>query len=364
MHSSFNIYPSITYQNLNCALVTYSPLYPSAYRRHVYSRPCCCFIGGYQLTSLVLHSQRTPWYAAFHGLSTETLLVTPRLADNGSRLALLVPVSWMSLSIYLSKNSDALHATYQATTLLAAFAVGLYASIITYRIFFHPLRNIPGPRLAAVSKFWHSFKLLNLQNQKLLTELHEKYGDIVRTGPNEVVVMRAEAVPAVHGPGSKCRKAPWYDMLQKERSIHATRTPSLHQQRRKIWDQGFGMKALRQYQDRVAGHVDSFSANIRERLGSTRNATELFYFFGFDVMGDTAFGKDFNMLKSNVEHPIVKIMRSGIYVIGRLTPLPWLVTILSSLPGANGDFKRLESYAEDSIMKLSKTDRGGEDVSI
>lgn len=175
--------------------------------------------------------------------------------------------------------------------------------------------------------------------------------------------MRAEAVPAIHGPGSKCRKAPWYDMAQKERSIHSARSPQLHQQRRRIWDQGFGTKALRTYQERVAVHVDNLSANILRRLGETVKCTELFYFFGFDVMGDTAFGRDFDMLKSNVQHPIVKIMRNGVYVLGRLTPIPWLVTLLVSIPGANNDFLKLEKYAEESILKLSKTSRGDEGVS-
>ncbi|PVI02264.1 cytochrome P450 [Periconia macrospinosa] len=282
--------------------------------------------------------------------------------DHAPHLASLVLVACISIFAIQFQSTEASSAAIQATNTILAFAGGLYSSIGTYRIFFHPLRNVPGPRLAAVSKFWHSVKISGLQNHSFLAEMHRKYGDIVRTGPNEVVVMRSEGVPAIHGPGSKCRKAPWYDMLQKERSIHSTRTPQLHQQRRRIWDRGFGTKALRQYQDRIAEHVDRFSANIQERLGSSRNITNLCYFFGFDVMGDTAFGKDFNMLKSNVEHPIVKIMRGGIYIIGRFTPVPWLVTILSSIPGANGDFKRLESYAEDSIMKLSKMNSGGDDI--
>jgi tryprostatin B 6-hydroxylase len=234
--------------------------------------------------------------------------------------------------------------------------------MLVYRLFFHPLSAVPGPILAKATKFWHSFKLSNLQNQEVLEALHKQYGDIVRVGPNEVVIFRADGVPAVHGPRSKCIKAPWYDMLQKDRSIHATRKPSLHQARRKIWDQGFGMKALRSYQEQVKTHVDRLCANIGKRLDEPINCTQLFLFFGFDVMGDTAFGSGFGMLESNEEHPIAQIMRGGIYIIGRLTPIPWLVTVLTSLPGANADFKKLEAYAEESIQKRPKMDGDDDDV--
>jgi tryprostatin B 6-hydroxylase len=282
--------------------------------------------------------------------------------DHGPLLAALVPLTWITVYLSFARTSTFLEAAKEATALLSSYGIGLFSSMIIYRLLFHRLRAIPGPTLAKVTKFWHSTKLSNLQNHELLEALHHQYGDIVRIGPNEVVVFRADGVPAIHGPGSKCVKAPWYDMLQKDRSIHATRKPHLHQWRRKIWDQGFGMKALRSYQTRVNKQVDALSRTITKRLGKTINCTQLFSFFGFEVMGETAFGSGFGMLESNEEHPIVRIMRSGVYIIGRLTPVPWLVTVLTSLPGANLDFKKLESYAEESIIARSKMDTDPDDV--
>lgn len=304
-----------------------------------------------------------PLAASIAGVSAHLLyFIHGEHHDNAPRIAALIPITWTTLLVILSRTSPWLQAAISTTILCTSFAAGLFTSILTYRLFFHPLRSIPGPTLAKATKFWHSIKLSTLQNQEFLEDLHQRYGDVVRIGPNEVVVFRADGVPLIHGPGSRCIKAPWYDMLQKDRSIHATRKPQLHQQRRKIWHQGFGMKALRSYQERVKTHVDNLSENIGKRLGESRNFTELFLFFGFDVMGDTAFGSGFDMLKTNEEHPIVQIMRGGIFIIGRLTPIPWLVTVLSSLPGAAGDFKKLEAFAERSIQNRAKLDRGEDDV--
>lgn len=63
-----------------------------------------------------------------------------------------------------------------------AFFVPLFTSMILYRVFEHPLRNFPGPRMAAVSKLWHFFYAFGKQNHLLLEDLRTTYGPFVRTG--------------------------------------------------------------------------------------------------------------------------------------------------------------------------------------
>lgn len=153
-------------------------------------------------------------------------------------------------------------------------------------------------------------------------------------------------------------------MLQKDRSIHATRQPHLHQARRRIWDQGFGMKALQSYQDRVKAKVELLAQNIGRRTGQTIDCRELFLYFGMDIMGDVAFGEGFGMLESNKPHAIMNIMRSGIYILGRLSPVSWFITVVASLPGANADWAKLEKFSEEQVYKRSKMERDEGDVSI
>ncbi|ORY04755.1 putative benzoate 4-monooxygenase cytochrome P450 [Clohesyomyces aquaticus] len=283
---------------------------------------------------------------------------------SGPWLTILVPVAWTIITVLLHHEETLLVAIKDSTLLACSFALGLYGSMITYRIFFHPLRHFPGPKLARVSKFWHAAKLSDLKNYVLVEELQHQYGEIVRIGPNEVVVFRPDAIPAIHGPGSKCTKAPWYDMLQKDSSMHATRNPVFHATRRRIWDQGFSLKALKSYQTRVNDKVTLLAANIARSAGEPINCTRLFLFFGFDVMGEVAFGEGFGMLESDTVHPIMEIMRSGIYIIGRFTPITWLVTILASLPGANADWAKLERFAQKQVLKRMEMERDNDDIDM
>jgi hypothetical protein len=58
--------------------------------------------------------------------------------------------------------------------------------LATYRMFFHPLARIPGPKLAIFSNVWQAIHVRNGLARELAKSLHKKYGPVVRIGPNEV----------------------------------------------------------------------------------------------------------------------------------------------------------------------------------
>ncbi|KAF2101157.1 cytochrome P450, partial [Rhizodiscina lignyota] len=62
-----------------------------------------------------------------------------------------------------------------------------------YNVFLHPLRNFPGPRLWAAFRLPQVLcRLMGKRAFKML-ELHEKYGDIVRIGPDQLSIVKSEA---------------------------------------------------------------------------------------------------------------------------------------------------------------------------
>ena len=63
-----------------------------------------------------------------------------------------------------------------------AYFSSLCASIAIYRVFFHQTKNIPGPRLAAVTKLYQVYQVLDSRQYLWLDRLNKKYGDFVRTG--------------------------------------------------------------------------------------------------------------------------------------------------------------------------------------
>ncbi|KAL7936441.1 cytochrome P450 [Trichoderma chlorosporum] len=72
------------------------------------------------------------------------------------------------------------------------------ATIALYRLSFHPLSRIPGPRLAAISNIWHAYHARNGHMFELGRTLHQKYGEVVRVGPNELWFNSTEAFDKIY----------------------------------------------------------------------------------------------------------------------------------------------------------------------
>ena len=67
-----------------------------------------------------------------------------------------------------------------------------------------PLRKIPGPYLASVSKLWMIYKTRQLKRHELDLELHDTYGPVVRIGPSYVLVSSPDALKTIYGAVSFC----------------------------------------------------------------------------------------------------------------------------------------------------------------
>lgn len=61
------------------------------------------------------------------------------------------------------------------------------------------LNKIPGPQLAALTNLWRFFVTWGRRPEVAHQELHAKYGDAVRLGPNMISISDWKAVKEVYG---------------------------------------------------------------------------------------------------------------------------------------------------------------------
>ena len=69
---------------------------------------------------------------------------------------------------------------------------------VVHNLFFSPLAKIPGPFLPRLTRWWLAYHGWQGDFHDVLSELHEKYGPVVRTGPNEVLTTSPEAVKKIY----------------------------------------------------------------------------------------------------------------------------------------------------------------------
>ena len=64
---------------------------------------------------------------------------------------------------------------------VAATVAVSVASLVFYRIFFHPLARFPGPKLAAITRYYEAYYdiVQNGQYTFKIAEMHKKYGTVL-----------------------------------------------------------------------------------------------------------------------------------------------------------------------------------------
>lgn len=67
-----------------------------------------------------------------------------------------------------------------------------------YSIFLHPLRKVPGPRLAKVTELWRTNRYIRGYWHRDILDLHRQYGPVVRISPNEVSIVSPELSKTIY----------------------------------------------------------------------------------------------------------------------------------------------------------------------
>ena len=119
------------------------------------------------------------------------------LSSHSSHLA-LESQSWQSVGRYEMRQDSRVSSQ-------------LNTQQIVYNIFFSPLRNIPGPFLAKVTTKWLTLNEISGNRSELVAKQHEKYGPIVRLGPDELSFSDPSCIKELYLQGSKFPKSRRYE---------------------------------------------------------------------------------------------------------------------------------------------------------
>lgn len=222
-----------------------------------------------------------------------------------------------------------------------AFWFPLWMYIGAYRVFFHPLRDYPGPLGARLSKWYTVKQVLDTKWHwhRVQQGLQKEYGDYVRTGPRELSIFDPEAVQSILGLQSKTSKGPFYDVM--ERSLHLNRDILWHRQRRKIWDNAM-KTSISDFAPRIEEICDQLLGQLRHADGKPVLLLELMTCFSYDAMSALAFGKPMGFTtgeSSEIADGILNTFTQGLNAMGVMYHMPWLMNALAVLTSLAGPLK-------------------------
>ena len=113
--------------------------------------------------------------------------------------------------------------------------------------------------------------------------------------------------------------------------------------------------ALRDYEGRVTDYTHELIEKISTFSGNTMNATAWFNYWSFDVMGDFAFGKSFNMLKTGKHHFAIDWLERSMFLLGLCSPIPWAMPVGAITPFVGSCFRRFIRWCNEQVDERRDT---------
>ena len=192
-------------------------------------------------------------------------------------------------------------------TLSHQWRVGLGALLVylfclgIYRCYLHPLAKYPGPLAAKVSGYYMVFWAFLGQNTFARHEAHQKYGSIVRLGPNELAFSDMVSIKDIYGQSSNsCPKAPLFyrgfTMTGKE-SVFSAISRIDHGRMRRLLSYGFSLVGVLQFEAEITRHVKHYLSRISS--SASPQPVELYnitHSLFLDITSQMGFAKTFDTL--------------------------------------------------------------------
>ena len=235
----------------------------------------------------------------------------------------------------------------QSIAILVCNAVGR----AIYNVYFHPLKNFPGPWLARATPFPYVWRLCNGKMVSWTTELHLKYGDVVRIEPNELTFTAPSAWAEIYTSRPQLPKPVIGTMVNVNgiRPIVAELKAEDHLRQRRVLNHGFSTKALNMQEYILQRYVDLLVKRFGEHAtsGAEVDICDWYQFVTFDIISDLVFGESFFALEKSQYHPWISTLFSGLKagsIMTGFTYFPVLRLLGSCLPSFVSNFLRLPLY--------------------
>ncbi|KAL4914950.1 cytochrome P450 [Aspergillus aurantiobrunneus] len=197
-------------------------------------------------------------------------------------------------------------------TILAAIAL-VY---VFYQRYVHPLAEYPGPFLASITDLWQAHQFFTLHQPYNLTKLHEKYGPVVRYGPDKLSITHESAVPIIYQKSARSMpKTEFYDAYGAAHpNVFGMRDEALHATRRRHMSHSFSLSYIKEMEKYMDLNVHILKNRIRSHCatGEVFNLKRVLHYYMIDVVGELAFSQSFGVQEADDESLIPPVIEHSL----------------------------------------------------
>jgi len=194
-----------------------------------------------------------------------------------------------------------------------------FIGTIIYNVFFHPLAKYPGPKSMAATRLPYIRHILAGRSPQAIKALHEQYGEVVRTAPDELSFIDSDAWKIIYGTrpghGQKPKDKRFYPPTLGGVPNMISSNDADHARFRRLLSHAFSDSSLRGQEPIIQSYVDLLVQRLNEKAESGKQALDMvawYNFTTFDIIGDLVFGEPFGCLDNSTYRQWVTIVMSTI----------------------------------------------------
>ncbi|KAL9622737.1 MAG: hypothetical protein Q9160_002855 [Pyrenula sp. 1 TL-2023] len=225
---------------------------------------------------------------------------------------------------------------------------------LVYNLLISSLSRFPGPTLWAISRIPSQLSILRGHAHLDITDLHNRYGPVVRIGPNELAFNTAGAFRDIYGsrPGQKPfpkDRAHYAPAANGVDHVDSAVDDAVHTRQRRLLAPAFSERAVKDQEIIVQSYTDLLISKLRPQATPANNvprshstvsaaptATAVdikswLNYTTFDITGDLMFGESFDCLRDSQLHPWIELIFGSIKALsfaGVVNQFPWANNLL------------------------------------
>ncbi|KUJ17796.1 cytochrome P450 [Mollisia scopiformis] len=215
-------------------------------------------------------------------------------------------------------------------------------SLAIYRLTLHPLAKYPGPFFAKITDWYSVYQAYSGDRQIDFFHNHAKYGPVFRYGPNSLSFNTNTALKSIYGGKPNVEKSQFYSVFPPKKgleSIHSSIDKGAHARKRRVLSHAFSETAMKSMEKYILTNIRSFCSKIGTQSGLANssgakggwgnplNMADWCNYLTFDVMGELAFGKAFDMLEHEEERHVIKLVANASWMHLILGCYPMMKTL-------------------------------------
>ncbi|KAE9574166.1 hypothetical protein CGMCC3_g10016 [Colletotrichum fructicola] len=201
---------------------------------------------------------------------------------------------------------------FEGFSSMAPSAIAVAGALVLLAVWYfrtwYRLRHIPGPTLNAISILPMQLMTRGGKLSFMSKELGDKYGPLVRVGPNEVLFGDADTYRKISAVRSDFTKGPWYELAKvvpDQHSLFSMRDDEQRKELRAKLSEGYAGRDNGGFEPGVDKMVAQFVDLVESKYVSTATDYRPIEFshksqyFALDVIGQLAFGEALGFLAND-----------------------------------------------------------------